>query len=677
MMKNVSKKLGMLLIVLLIFVSNDFSVFADVEGSYIFGNSNDNRAFYERMVQLDNGDLLCTFMRNFPPSDWSQTTKSFYFYKSSDEGKTWSQVSELNASQNGGFDVGKQGMPGLFVLPQQLGEYPAGTILFATTDWSDNAYSIHIWRSTDQGQSWQYHSSLAARGQNDGVTKGNNTWEPEFAVSSDGRLVCYYSDERQIGYDQCIVREISSDGGITWGDYGIIVGDNDAPTGTKGWRPGMPRVLKLKNGNYFMAYENIHSNPTAAIRFKISSDGINWGNPSELGSLIATDHSMAFQCPEIALVDDGSVNGRIFVKGMNDSSGQGQCFTSTDNGATWEEMDAPLTAVRNESVGSSWSGTFVANGNVLYEINNYFNGSYNEIRFGKGVVYGNNIIVDGAEYKFINTQSRLCLDDAGGSTTAGTQMIQWTDNKLDTQKWIARYEGNGYFKFINKFSGLCLDNLNGLSTSGNPIIQWNDNGMDPQRWRINTISNNTYSIINKSSNMSMGVENNSSSAGSYIVQLPTSNAGDRTWEIERVYEITRFQSYNFPNNYMRHSSYRVVTNGEFTNLPIEDSYFRMVPALNGNTECVSFESVNMPGYYMRHRDGEVWFDEYQDTSLFNADASFYVRDDLMGSNDPQVISIEASNISGNYLRHQDGVLKLTSINSALDQADASFKMTQQ
>ena len=128
-------------------------IFAEgTNGTLIYGNSDDDRCFYERMVQLPNGDLLATWQREFPlVTDWSGM-KSFYFYKSSDQGKTWTFLSELDPSDHPGLSRDKMGMPGLFVLPQQMGEYPAGTILFATSDWDINAeYCVHIWRSTDNG----------------------------------------------------------------------------------------------------------------------------------------------------------------------------------------------------------------------------------------------------------------------------------------------------------------------------------------------------------------------------------------------------------------------------------------------------------------------------------------------------------------------------------------------
>ena len=297
----------------------------DATGTGFFGNVIDDKCFYERAVKLPNGDLLATWCREFPiKTNWSGM-KSYIFFKSSDNGSSWLPYSSLDPSNYDGLSRDKTGMPGLYVLPQAVGEYPAGTILFAVSDWDKNAqYCIHIWRSTDNGATWQRHGDLAARG-----TDGATVWEPEFIISSDGKLVCYYSDERQPGYDQCLALETSNDGGRTWGNYTTIVGTCD-PTWVRGvdpsmWRPGMPRVAKLPNGTYFLSYENIAVKNNGIITCRTSSDGIHWGGKADLGtSVITSDGFSAYQCPMIACIDDGSANGRIILRGMNDNCSPSQ-----------------------------------------------------------------------------------------------------------------------------------------------------------------------------------------------------------------------------------------------------------------------------------------------------------------------------------------------------------------
>lgn len=54
----------------------------DAKGYTIYGDINNKYSFYERAVQLSNGDLLATWMREFPiKTNWSRM-KVPQFYKS-------------------------------------------------------------------------------------------------------------------------------------------------------------------------------------------------------------------------------------------------------------------------------------------------------------------------------------------------------------------------------------------------------------------------------------------------------------------------------------------------------------------------------------------------------------------------------------------------------------------
>lgn len=672
-MKKLKKLLAACVAAMLVSLAFAVPAYADdVTGTTIYGDTSDDRCFYERMVQLPNGDLLATWQREFPlVTNWAGM-KSFYFYKSSDQGKTWTFLSEMDPSSYTGLSRDKMGMPGLYVLPQQMGEYPAGTILFATSDWDINAgYCIHIWRSTDNGQTWAFHGNLATRGA-DTVSGTGSVWEPEFAVSSDGRLVCYYSDERQPGYDQCLAYETSTDGGVTWGEYTIIAGeyDEDWRRGVDPslWRPGMPRVLKLKDGSYFMAYENIAAGHNGIITCRTSQNGLDWGPITTVGSAVTADEAAAYQCPEIAYIDDGSTYGRIFLRGMNDTASPSQCFTSGDKGTTWQLVDAPLTAQRQESVGSGWSGTLVAVGNKLVELNNYYNGSFNEIRCGSGILYGSQLIVDGADYKVVNSASGLCLDDAGGSVEWGNQMIQWEDNGLPTQSW--RFvNGGSKFTLVCNYSDLALDNPNGSLQSGTRIVQWDKNYSPAQRWQIIPDSTGSYQLQNEASGLYLDTENGSTQAHAYIVQNSANGSGTQKWRLERIFEIARLRSYNIADCHVYHDANGsvLIANRE-TTMPLASSKWRVVPGLADST-CVSFESVDRPGYYLRHYNGNGMISQNDGTEIFKQDATWRMK---AGLADAGGVSFEAYNISNAYLRHYNSYLMISQVGTDIEKADATF-----
>ena len=643
----------------------------DAVGTTIYGNEADSQSFYERMVELPNGDLLATWCREFPVVTGWQGMKSFYFYTSKDKGKTWTQISELDPAQFDGLSRDKMGMPGLYVLPQQMGNYPAGTILFATSDWNTaSEYCIHIWSSTDNGATWNFHGNLAPRGNTTA-----SVWEPEFIVSSDGRLICYYSDERQPGYDQCLALEVSSDGGKTWSDYKTIVGTCD-PDWVRGedeslWRPGMPRVLQLSNGTYFMAYENIAAGHNGIISCRTSLDGIEWGDPEELGIPVRASGMEAHQCPEIACIDDGSTYGRIFLRGMNDTCSPSMCFTSVDAGQTWQLIDAPLTVTRDESHGSSWSGTFVATGNKLIELNNVFNGSYNEVRCGSGLLYGNQLIVAGADYKFVNVANGYCIDDAGGSTEWGNELILWNDNNLGTQSWHTEIITNDIFSFTCNFSGLAMDNPDGNTQAGTRIVQWDPNDSPAQGWIFVPSGDGAYRIRNQASGLYLDTENQSADVHTNLVQHQYSESATQKWNIQRIYEIVRINSHNIGDCYVYHSEdNRVLIANSFTTMPLKSSQWRVVPGLASDIG-VSLESVDNPGFYLRHYEGNLVISSVEDSDLFRQDATWILTDALDGTSG---VSLESYNIPGRYVRHSNSYLKISEIYSDLDKSDASFNM---
>lgn len=87
-------------------------------GTTIYGNTTDDLCFYERVVEMANGDLLATWCREFPVvTNWTGM-KTYYFYKSSDNGLTWTQISTLDPSSYGDLSRDKMGMHGLYVFPK-------------------------------------------------------------------------------------------------------------------------------------------------------------------------------------------------------------------------------------------------------------------------------------------------------------------------------------------------------------------------------------------------------------------------------------------------------------------------------------------------------------------------------------------------------------------------------
>ncbi len=204
------------------------------------------------------------------------------FYESNDDGRSFRQISEIRdpAGEN------RQGMccSTLYELPQQVGDMPAGTLLWAGTagiglDEEQRQSSIRLWRSDDHGKTWSYVSDIANPPQGPGV------WEPEFTVSAQGDLVAFYSDDMDPNHDQKMVQTRSQDG-VHWTEPKDTFKDDRFAV-----RPGMAGVRQLPNGTYLMTFEacNYDDQRLCAVYIKTSQDGWNWGDPREFGTEIKTD----------------------------------------------------------------------------------------------------------------------------------------------------------------------------------------------------------------------------------------------------------------------------------------------------------------------------------------------------------------------------------------------------
>ncbi|KAF1952941.1 glycoside hydrolase family 93 protein [Byssothecium circinans] len=268
-------------------------------------NYTDPRVLYARTAQLADGTLLATW------ENYSPEPPKVYFpiWKSTDNGYTWSELSRV---QDQGYGWGLRYQPFLYVLPEDLAGYPAGTVLLAgssiPTDLSKT--QIDLYASTDKGASWKFVSHIAAGGEarpNNGLTP---VWEP-FLMKYKNTLICYYSDQRaNTTHGQKMVHQTSKD----LKKWGKVIDDVAYPTYTD--RPGMPTVDLLPNGKYIMTYEYGGGpgfpNYQFPVYYKIVSDPEKFG-PATGVALKATDGTQPRGSPYVVWSPVGGANGTIIA----------------------------------------------------------------------------------------------------------------------------------------------------------------------------------------------------------------------------------------------------------------------------------------------------------------------------------------------------------------------------
>ncbi|MEW2136279.1 RICIN domain-containing protein [Streptomyces sp. NPDC005409] len=90
-------------------------------------------------------------------------------------------------------------------------------------------------------------------------------------------------------------------------------------------------------------------------------------------------------------------------------------------------------------------------------------------------------------FQIMNANSGQCVALPGGSTEAGTQVIQWPCGDWKDHYWGAEFTNQGV-RLKNWNSGQCLSIPGGSGTEGERVIQWPCGGWLDQSWRYQSSS---------------------------------------------------------------------------------------------------------------------------------------------------------------------------------------------
>lgn len=301
---------------------------------------------YPRLVRLAhsgaaNGRILASVSGDVSPGH-----NAGLIFESTDDGKSFQKIADVRdvpETDGTGVCCGS-----LYELPRKVGSMPAGTLLRAATvgataPAAERKVRQRVWRSDDHGRTWRHLSDMAVAPNHEGA------WEPELSVTEDGRLAGYYSDESDKDeHSQKLVKVISSDG-VEWSrPEDLIIHKRQSV------RPGMAIVRKLPNGTYFMAYEvcNIDTTFQCSVYFRKSSDGWDWGDPTDPGTEVRTAKGRyALHTPNVAWSPGPGPDGTVLLVSemlveKDGSLAPGNAKTILTNQrlgkGPWHEMEAPV-----------------------------------------------------------------------------------------------------------------------------------------------------------------------------------------------------------------------------------------------------------------------------------------------------------------------------------------------
>ena len=347
---------------------------ANTTGTSVFTVGANEGVTYARMIRLAHagaatGRLLATFEYGV-----ASGTAHLPIRQSLDNGATWTTLSTVVDGMTGaGHPSSTFYQPFLYELPQQVGAYPAGTLLLtANVIGTDNSTNFELWRSADRGATWTYVSMYQYARNADVGGDDPGIWEPFLTVNGDGKLAMFFADERQRSlHSQFVGHIVSNDGGDTWsakpdGSLNYAPGlVKDVATPAQVQRPGMPTVTKLPNGTYVLGYEicSTARNACEAYLKKSTNGGATWGTgPADPGTFVqTTDGRYLGSSPYVVWSPGGGPNGQLLMAGMHVRYTSGNAFTeenhegvfvNTNNGdGAWSWFPAPLQ-IGNGGIGS-------------------------------------------------------------------------------------------------------------------------------------------------------------------------------------------------------------------------------------------------------------------------------------------------------------------------------------
>lgn len=466
-------------------------------------NSHKYGSLYARSVELQhngavNGTLLATFEKTDPAAN-----PVFPIYRSTDAGASWTQISSVTDQVNG---WGNRNGAFLYELPQQIGDMPAGTILCVglSAPQDESAERLEVYKSNDQGQTWQYVSRIATAGS----YRTTPIWEPHVIVAN-SKLIVYYSDERdKANNNQKIVHQTSTDG-VNWGP---VVNDV-APTDSA-LRPGMPVVNRMADGRYIMTFEVV-GEPGPPNNFKISSNPESW-NPTSLGTTI--DHGGH-------PVNTVLPNGRILYNSGRDTD----VLINSGNGkGPWvaQHTNVPWCYSR-------WLQYVHSTGRVV--IMGSDGGFWGDWNVDNKIVYGDQDFgfSTGSYYKFVNRKSGKALGVYAGALGDGGNVVQWSDKGSADQAWQVRVLVNGNRAILNRNSGQALS-ISGASTGdGASAVQWVAGNGTNQQWELVAVGS-YFKLKNANSGKVLSILAGSPHDGAQVVQWADTGSLDQQWSLVQV-----------------------------------------------------------------------------------------------------------------------------------------------
>jgi hypothetical protein len=348
----------------------------EIENESILINGREGEAgpLYTRLLstRLDGPNHGALFLTAEVYRDVGTRGPVFPIWKSVDDGRTWVRIASVADDK---FGFGNRYQPALFELPAALGRFGAGTLVLAgnaiPADLSQT--NLVVYTSADGGHSWTFTSIVDSGGpaiyDPGPAALTSAVWEPNVFLSN-SELVCVYADERlkSRGALQVLAHRTTSDL-VHWSDQVVDYAVTDRFT-----RPGMfVGTGELPDGSHAGVFEVVGP-PGVPVHFDRSADGMNWGSPESLGTLLRSQTGTTLSgSPHIAwhvgpaAETELLVTGRIAIEADGTVTNSG-LYSASGCAGPWMSILLPSQPPRNlegENSGYSQSVVWASDGALI------------------------------------------------------------------------------------------------------------------------------------------------------------------------------------------------------------------------------------------------------------------------------------------------------------------------
>lgn len=186
---------------------------------------------------------------------------------------------------------------------------------------------------------------------------------------------------------------------------------------------------------------------------------------------------------------------------------------------------APLTAqydwvsYTKPSSGSSTNTNTTTNTNTNANNNNNSGNQNTQVSFNSW-----------QKYKIVSRNSGKALDVYWGKQENGANILQYSYNGYENQKWYIEQKSNGYYIIKSASSGKVVEVQDWSGANGGNIRQWDYYGNPNQEWKIEAVDG-YYKFVNRLSGKVLDVEARSTADNANVIQWDYSGGWNQQWSI--------------------------------------------------------------------------------------------------------------------------------------------------